>query len=184
MPPVLLKRLFWITLALALTALAALTLIDAGLKTPVAPHGIVSFELCAYGKRCAAMLQAWSPHARDLALLSLGLDYLFMLLYPGAICLALLLAQARTAGRARAWTHALAGGIWLTALADATENFCLIQMTLASPIGSAPGLTAQTWAWPASLAATVKFAVLGIALAWLAAVYARYPAPPHAAESS
>ncbi|WP_374595025.1 hypothetical protein [Aquabacterium sp.] len=172
----LLKTLLRLTLALGGVVFAALGLIDQGLRTAAAPQGIVSFELCAYGSRCGAILHAWSPHARDLALLSLGIDYLFMLLYPGAICLALLLARARTPGRARAVTGMLAGLIWLAALADATENFSLIQMTLAADV--------RVWAWPATVAATVKFAVFGVALAWLAAVYWRYPAPNHALDAA
>lgn len=175
-----LRALLRITLALGGAVFVALSLIDQGLRTPVAPQGIVSFELCAYGDRCAAMLQAWSPHARDLALLSLGVDYLFMLLYPGAVCLALLLTQSRALGRARTLTRALAGLIWLAALADATENYSLIQMTLASSASPNLGLptSALAWAWPASVAATVKFTVLGLALVWLAVVYWRYPTPP------
>lgn len=166
----LLKRFFWVTLILTLATLAALGIIDMGLKTPDTPNGIVSFELCAYGDRCGAVLRAWSPHARDLALLSLGIDYLFMLLYPGVICLGLLLALGYVPDGVKPATRLFARLIWVAFAADAIENFGLIQMTLAN--------TANDWAWPASAAATIKFAAFVSALLWLIFVFLAYSRRP------
>lgn len=165
-----LKRLFWLALLLTLLTLAALGLIDDGLKTAASPSGIVSFELCAYGDRCSGMLQAWTPHARDLALLSLGIDYLFMLLYPGAICLGLLLALGYVPSGLKPATRSLAWLIWVAGLADAIENFGLIHMVLAN--------TSNEWAWPASIAATVKFVIFGPTLVWLILVFLAYSRRP------
>lgn len=162
----LLKRLFWITLLLMLATLAALGLIDTGLKTPDTPNGIVSFELCAYGDRCATVLQAWGPRSRDLALLSLGIDYLFMLLYPGVICLGLLLALGYVPDRMKPTTRLFSKLIWVAFVTDAIENFALIQMALAH--------TSNEWAWPASAAATIKFAAFVSALLWLIFVFFAY----------
>lgn len=170
MPHHLIKRLFWVTLLLTLATLAALGLIDTGLKTADTPNGIVSFELCAYGDRCGAVLQAWNPHARDLALLSLGIDYLFMLLYPGVICLGLLLALGYVPDGAKPATRFFARLVWVALVADAVENFGLIQMTLAR--------TANDWAWPASAAATVKFAAFVSALLWLIFAFLAYSRRP------
>jgi hypothetical protein len=46
---------------------------------------------------------------------------------------------------------------------DALENFALARM-LVSP-------DAVPYAWPAAIAATVKFTILGVAITWLVAVW-------------
>jgi hypothetical protein len=69
-----------------LTLGVVLALIDQTLKTEVAPFGIISFELA--GSRAKDILISWSETARQQAFLSLGLDYLFLCVYPFALSLA------------------------------------------------------------------------------------------------
>lgn len=163
MNPTLLKRLFWIMLVFTLATLAALGRIDEGLRNQTSPLGIVSFELCAYGDACDAVLQAWGPLARQMAVLSLGLDYLFMVLYPATIFIGLLLVSARVPARLRGFTVGTGWWAWVAGIADAVENYFLTQMVLTQSV--------QALAWPATLAATLKFVVLVHSLLWLLLAY-------------
>jgi len=157
------KQLFWVSLAAALISLLALAAIDMHLRTPLSPAGIVSFEVCAYSSSCADIVESWGPHAQLMAALSLGIDYLFMVAYPAAICFGLLIVAPYVPHRRRNLTVVAAWSAWLAGAADAVENFCLARM-LVLP-------SAQEFAWPASLSATVKFVVLGCTLGWLIVAY-------------
>ncbi|RBP53580.1 hypothetical protein [Arenicella xantha] len=153
-----LKRTFWVFLLLFVFASVALTVIDSGLRNSTTPHGIVSFELCAYTASCDAALIQWGTKGQALALLSLGLDYLFLFLYPGLIVIGLLLIAPRVPRNLFRLTMFAAWSCVAIGLADAIENYALIQIIL-SESGSRYGLLA-------SISATIKFVLLGIALLW------------------
>jgi hypothetical protein len=61
-------------------------------------------------------------------------------------------------------TRLVAWSAWGAAVMDAFENFALAQMLVTSEILS--------HAWPAAIAATVKFAILDVTLTWLVALWA------------
>jgi hypothetical protein len=161
-----LKTACAISAVMALATLAALALIDEHLKNTASPLGMVSFELCAYTANCHEIVGAWTTHAQIMAALSLGLDYLFMVAYPAAICFGLLWAAPRLRPAFQRVATALAWGIWLAGVADAVENYHLFQMLLGQP---------STWhPWAATAAATLKFALLIPALlVWLATAFRR-----------
>lgn len=160
-----LARWFWVSLMVTLGLMAALGAIDPRLRSAAAPAGIVSFELCAYTSDCPTIVQGWGPAAQLLAAFSLGLDYLFMAAYPAAICLGLILVARRLPPGWRGPTLGMAWLPWGAGVADAVENYCLLRMLLAP--------SASTFAWPASVAATVKFVILGVALGWLLTMFMR-----------
>ena len=54
--------------------------------------GVVSYALCGSGTRALAMLLAWSTRGRFWIAFQLGLDYLFMPLYTGALIIGCWLA--------------------------------------------------------------------------------------------
>jgi hypothetical protein len=160
-----LRCLLWICLGFSLAALAVLAAIDTQLRAPASPAGILSFEVCAYDASCAAILDGWGGKARLMAAFSLGVDSLFLAAYPGALCCGLLLAAFRLPQRGmRRVTVALAWIAWGAGAADAVENTCLARM-LVTP-------SALEYAWPATLAASAKFAIIAVALGWLLAVQA------------
>ena len=147
-----LKFLFWVSLVLALISLTALFHVDSYLKTEASPLGVVSFELCAYTQSCSAIVASLQGIAQPMAGLSLGLDYLFMLTYPAAICFGLLLTATLVPSRLQRATVLAAYISWLAGAADAVENYHLFQMLI--------GGQESLHAWSASIAATIKFAVL------------------------
>jgi len=160
------KKLCWLGLVLTLATLGALIAIDLHLRNTVSPQGIVSFELCAYTGSCRAIVEAWGPVGQIWAALSLGLDYLFMFLYPVTIFLALALVVVHVPERLKMLTTGAALAVWGAGAADALENYCLAQM-LVNP-------AADGYAWPAALFATIKFVVLGVTMGWWLLMYLRF----------
>ena len=160
------KRLCWISVLLMLATLGALVAIDLHLRNTVSPQGIVSFELCAYTGSCRAIVEAWGPVGQVWAALSLGVDYLFMFLYPATMFLGLMLVVVHVPERLKMLTTGAALAVWVAGAADALENYCLAQM-LVNP-------AAGVHAWPAALFATIKFVVLGATLGWLLLMYVQF----------
>lgn len=158
-----LKPLFWLSLLLTLSSGVALAVIDPYLRGPTSPLGIVSYELCGYQGACRSMVEAWSPYQQLMTALSLGVDYLFMLVYPATICFALLLVAQQLPQRLQRSTRIVAWSAWIAGITDALENYCLAQMLLTP--------TATGYAWPASIFATIKFTFVGITLLWLLVAY-------------
>lgn len=159
MPGLSLKQLFWLILAFLLPCAFAMSQIDLGLKNATSPNGIVSFEFCAYSRSCMDMLAAWGAEGQRYAMLSVGLDFLFMLLYSGFIAVCLLLTAQHLSPRLKqvslfaAW---LALGMWL---ADAIETYSLAQIVL---------LQSDDFYGPlAATFACIKFSILGITVLWL-----------------
>lgn len=154
-----LKKLFWAFLGLFLATLVAMATIDANLNTSATPNGIISFELCAFTSSCTAALAEWGERGQQLAMLSLGLDYLFLLLYPGLVCMGLLLIAPKVPGALKRATVLMA---WLSpgaGVADALENYALVQVVLSG--------SGEPYAWYGGVFAAVKFVILGITLLWL-----------------
>lgn len=155
------KALVWATL-LTIAVMVAMNSIGRSLVTPVAPQGIVSFELSGDLARAEGILAAWGEAGRLAAALSLGLDYLFLFAYPASIGLACSLAAralqrwmrpAAAAGQVLAWALPAAGVL------DAIENYALIRLLLGS----------RQPAWPplAFGCAVVKFAIVAAGLAFV-----------------
>ena len=161
-----LKRMFCLNLLLFLIVAIAISAIDLGLRNSTTPHGIVSFELCAFTSSCDLALNHWGAKGQALAMLSLGIDYLFLILYPGLLCIGLLLLLARLPPGLARVTLWMAWFCLVISVADAIENYALIKIILHES-GSAYGLLAGVFA-------VIKFAFLGVALAWLLFVSARY----------
>lgn len=155
-----LKRLFWILAALFVATFIALARVDAALHSAHAPQGIISFEFCGFVHSCTQVLQEWGVAGRSWAMLSLGLDYLFMLSYAGMLCLGLLLASKDLRPRTMALVRLIAVGAIVAGLADAAENYALIQIVTSGD--------AQIYGVLAGTFASVKFTLVAIALlAWM-----------------
>lgn len=147
-----------LTVVLVVTS-AWLVYMDRNLVNPVAPNGIISFELAGSLARSEAILQSWSEQALSAALLIQGFDYLYLFVYPAWFSLAALSLAAQLGGR---WQPAGLVTGWLVLVAaplDALENYALIQQLL----HGAGASLAQLALW----CALAKFAVVAIATVFL-----------------
>jgi len=94
---------------------------------------IIDFELAGTLGSAQAILQMWGGEGQIYAALSLGLDYLFLLLYGSAISLGCVLVAVFWRDRFPRLTTIgswLAWGMLAAALFDAIENAALIQLLL------------------------------------------------------
>jgi hypothetical protein len=126
--------------------------------------GIVPFELTGGQDRADEILAEWGEDGQDAARESLWIDFGFLLAYGTFLSLAL--AATRDLARERRW-HRLAaiGGVVVSfgalgAAFDALENVCLL-LTLGDGGAAFPLL--------ATVFATCKFILLGVAIAYLLA---------------
>jgi hypothetical protein len=154
-----------LTLGLALLSVA-LSAIGGPLVTSAAPAGIVSFELAGEGARAGRILDSWSPFARERAMLSLGLDYLYLVVYPAWFSLACALLARRSAGSLARVGALLCWAVLAAGLFDAVENAALIRMLDAGASEAAAQL--------ARACAAVKFSLLLAAAAYLLAAGAAF----------
>ncbi|MGR6033923.1 MAG: hypothetical protein ACU4EQ_08275 [Candidatus Nitrosoglobus sp.] len=154
-----LKALLWVLIAPFISTLAGLGIIDSGLQMPSSPNGILSFELCGFTSSCDATLDQWGIKGQQLAMLSLGLDYLFLVIYPSLVCVGLLLVAALVPVQFRNLTTLLGWVALGAGFADAAENFFLIRIIL-SGSGASYGVLASTFS-------VIKFLIPGVTLAWL-----------------
>jgi len=169
------KPLFWAFLAGTLILFAVFRVLDAPLRTPAAPNGIVSFELAGTPSQAQAIIDSWHEmtvlvsdvagepvpgmvsRAYSFAVFGLGIDYLFMPVYATALALGILLA----AGRHKSWFSIL--GAWLgwgafaAALFDAIENYALARMLLLNEVWT-------PYPEVAAFSASVKFGLLLLGL--------------------
>ena len=127
------KRSLVIALIFSLALLIALRILDVPLGTTVAPRGIVSFELAKDASASRQILASWNVQAKTHAALSLGLDYLFLIVY--AVFISLACVQVGNAIQRRSLLLARLGGIvaraqFLAATLDAVENTALILLLL------------------------------------------------------
>jgi len=153
--------LFRVSLVLMLALGVVLAQLDTGLRSEVAPLGIISFELA--GENAALMLASFSEAARRDALLIQGLDYLYLLLYSTTLASGALLVGRRLVD-ARPKFAALATPIaWMqtiAAISDAIENVPMILMLRS-------GMADPTGASISRIAAIIKFALVAIGLLYV-----------------
>ena len=150
------KRLMWIAIVLALLMSAIMTIVGEPLTTAAAPAGIISFEFVGDVATAQAMIASWDTTAKIHAGLSMGLDFLYPIIYATAISLAVVVSSGRFQGwmnKLGAW---LAWGIWIAAVFDYLENISLIQLLL--------GSTNEFWAQLAYICATIKFILIILAI--------------------
>ena len=164
------ERRSWVFVPLLATTLALslfLSVVDRPLRTEEAPNGIVSFELAGTVEKASLIVASWSETARTYAGFSLGLDFVFLILYSTTIAMVCLRggealrARGRPLGSLAPW---LAWGQWGAAILDAIENVALF-VVLVGPV-------AVPWPQLAWGCAVAKFALVGAGLLYavLAAV--------------
>jgi hypothetical protein len=156
------KRLLVATGITMVVGWVVLGVIEQDLKDTGGP-GILRFEFVGSSANAAEILGEWGDHRRDLAKLSLWLDFAFMVAYGSFFALAGLATRdfARERGlsnlaRAGAVAPYCAIG---SALFDAAENTMLLLI-----VGGHGGDVAPVLA---TAFASVKFALIGLAIAYV-----------------
>jgi hypothetical protein len=150
------KQLFFGFLALSVVTMLALAMIDMHLQVASAPMGIVSFEFCGFTGACAEILSEWGARGQAWVMLSLGLDYLFLVAYAGGLCAGLLWVSDGMGGPARSIARLAAAAALLAGVADAVENAALIRVLVGPELGP--------YAWVAAYSAVIKFTLVSVAL--------------------
>ena len=128
------------------------------LTNEVASYGIISFELAESIDRSIEIMNSWDPQAKIFAGLSLGFDYLFLLIY--TLFLSLMVHKLNE----RLWAgkpfHYLGiiilWSMFIAAIFDALENLALIKLLM--------GSQEQLWSSVAFYFAFAKFflVIIGI----------------------
>jgi hypothetical protein len=158
------RRSFFTLVFLALFLTIIMQLVGAPLTTAAAPAGIVSYEFAGNLAGAERIIASWNEQDRLRAAFSLGIDYLYLVVYAlaiGTACLKVAAAwQAKRPGLARLG-HWLGWGQMVAALLDAVENLALVQLLL--------GSTAPIWPSLAWICAALKFTLVlgGLAYALL-----------------
>ncbi len=156
MEPKIRKRWMWVFIALALLMSMIMTRVGAPLTTAAAPSGIISFEFAGTAVNAQAMIDSWDTQAKIHAGLSMGLDFLYPIIYALAISLAVVVASGRFVGWMNNLGTGLAWGVWVAAVFDYIENVSLIQLLL--------GSNNDLWATVAYWCAAIKFLLIILAI--------------------
>ena len=155
------RKLTWVLLLWLIALMVALHFFDAYLKNNVCKNGIVSFELAKNVEVSTAILHSWNAQANSAAGLNLGLDFLFLIIYPTFLALLIHKLNERlwvkhsfhTVGVVLIWASFVMG------LSDAIENMALVTLLL--------GNLQQQWSSIAYYFALLKFAILAIGILYI-----------------
>ena len=153
------KRILVIALILSAALLTTMRVLDQTLRTPDALRGIVSFELAKNMGASRQIMNSWNQQAIQNAVLSLGLDYLFLMVYAVFIstaCIQISKAIQHRSPLIVVTGTALAWAQFLAAILDAVENWALIALLQNSERMWLPAM--------ARACAIVKFSIVGAGL--------------------
>ncbi len=156
------KRAFAALLLLTIVLMLCLQLLDGPLKTDAAPVGIVSFELAGNLSVSREIMASWGSQGQIYAALSLGLDFLFLVVYAGAIGLGCVLTAHSLMKRIRFFVPLglfLAWGQIGAALLDVVENYALILILL--------GTGQEIWPVVAKWCALPKFLLVATGIVYV-----------------
>ena len=134
---------------------------DNALKNEISKNGIISYELAKDRDDTEKILNSWDTNAKINAGLSLGFDFLFLLVYSGFI--AVLIFNINN----RLWQNSsfhkfgkfLIALIFLAAFFDIVENIALIRLLT--------GNLKQVWSSISYYFALMKFAIVLICISYL-----------------
>lgn len=118
--------------AFAVGLTAVMSTLGRPLSTPAAPQGIVSFEFSGTTANAQAIIASWDAHAQIIAGISLGLDFLYPIVYASAIALSCLAAATHYPDSLSRLGQLLVRSVILAAALDYIENISLIQLLLGS----------------------------------------------------
>ena len=155
-------RAFIFFFILSLLVMVSLQVTGAHLISEVSPSGILSFEFAGDLSAAQNMVNSWGQTGRVYAGLNLGLDYLFLLVYAGAIGLGCVLVARSNSPKTTFLANIgilLAWAQFGAALLDGVENYALIRVLF--------GTEMAVWPVVARWCALPKFAIVGAGLIYV-----------------
>lgn len=147
---------------LTLIFMFTLNTLGSSLNTNQAPNGIISYELAGDVHTAKAIIDSWDTRSQIIASLSLGIDYLFLVIYSNAIGLGCIWAMSAFLSKPTILLSSgifLAWGQWLAALLDGVENTALLKLLL--------GNIQAPWPQVAQICATIKFFIIALGLIYI-----------------
>lgn len=136
--------------------------LGASLINSTAPDGMISLELAGDVEASKGIIDSWTAETQLIAAFSLGLDYLFLVVYSTTIGLGCIWAmgafrskspQLVTIGLLLAW------GQWIAAMFDGVENAALLKLLL--------GDLQSPWPQVARIFAIMKFILIALGLIYI-----------------
>lgn len=149
----------WVLTALLILTGTVMAILCHPLNNEAFPTGMLAFEFAKTADVSAAIMASWDGMARDYALLSIGFDYLFMIVYTAWLSWAVL-AIGNKFYDVIGWAGDFIGRIvWLALPFDAIETYGLGRQLLSG---------ADEWFACLSFEmAALKFVVIGLACAYI-----------------
>lgn len=155
------KKLTYSIFYLLLITVVAMRYFDTYLTNKITTNGIISFELAKTLERSQEILDSWTPLAKIFAGLSLGFDFLFLLIY--TLFISILIHKLNV----RLWVgksfyrigEILIWSMFIAAIFDAIENVCLIKLLI--------GNLKQYWTSLAYYFAAAKFILIIISALYI-----------------
>lgn len=153
------RRPILFTFVLFVLCSIALSTIDVFIKNEITPLGIVSFEFISSLSNVNAAMQLWGEKGQAAVGFSLGLDYLYILVYSVLFiyCLRNTSEKLFQHNAAFAKVAAVLAVVFpVAACCDAIENFGLLKLLL--------GSQNELWVVVAYYCAAIKFCIIAISL--------------------
>jgi len=153
------KVLFGAFFGLTIVLILIFGMTGGSLNTDPAPLGIISLELSGSVDVANSILSSWDDDTRMRAAFGLGLDFLFIPVYVGALTLGCALSSRNIEKRSWPLTqlgNALAWGVCLAGFLDVIENVSLLLILFDE--------AASPWPQIAATCAMIKFSLIFLAL--------------------
>jgi hypothetical protein len=134
---------------------------DKFLTNTICKNGIISFQLAKDVTISEAILNSWSTQAKISAGLSIGIDFLYLIIYPSLIALLIHKLNKKLWSNHSFYSFGLIILYlqFVAALFDLIENIGLIQLLL--------GNITQFWTSIAYYFATIKFVLIAIGILYI-----------------
>ena len=163
-PDAVLKKILYITGATTLAITVIFNILDRSLVTPEldVPDGMIAFELTNNLHTARLMIDSWGTYGKLTAAFSLGLDYLYLVVYSLFLGIAAYMTGKKLSNRSFLFSktgYHLSWMILLAALFDSIENFALYRILI--------GCQHKIWASTAFYFATIKFTIVLVTLLYL-----------------
>lgn len=156
------KKIFsFLLLILLVLSVFVMRYFDSFLINKISKNGIVSFELAKELSNSVEIINKWDSTARSAAGISLGFDFLFLIIYSSFLAMLILKINNRLFLKSK-YTYFINVSFLLPFIAaffDIIENVALVKLLL--------GDLQQRWSSLAFYSAAIKFGILAIVVCYI-----------------